>query len=63
MFDMIARIRKSAPPDSILVVEAEVPFEFSVLQDASDPKNDADAWDVRTYRPAVVGIWESKRAE
>ncbi len=63
MFDMIARIRTSAPPDSILVVEAEVPFDFSILQDAGDPKNDADAWDVRTYRPAVVGIWESKRTD
>ncbi len=63
MFDVIARIRTSAPPESILVVEAEVPFDFSVLQDAEDPKNDADAWDVRTYQPAVVGIWESKRTD
>jgi 16S rRNA (guanine966-N2)-methyltransferase len=63
MFDMIAGIRTSSPPESILVVEAEVPFDFSVLQDAEDPKNNADAWDVRTYQPAVVGIWESKRAD
>ena len=38
MFDMIARIRTAAPPDSILVVEAEVPFDFSVLQDAARSK-------------------------
>jgi 16S rRNA (guanine(966)-N(2))-methyltransferase RsmD len=60
MLDLIARIRTSAPPDSILVVEAEVPFDFGLIQNAADA-NDSDAWDIRTYQPAIVGIWESNQ--
>jgi 16S rRNA (guanine966-N2)-methyltransferase len=50
MLDLISRIREAAPPDSILIVEAEVPFDFTVLP---------GEWDVRTYNPAAVGIWHN----
>ncbi|HEX4414898.1 MAG TPA: RsmD family RNA methyltransferase, partial [Lacipirellulaceae bacterium] len=30
MLDLLGRVRKAAPPDSILVVEAEAPFDFDV---------------------------------
>ena len=51
MLDLIFRIRETAPLDSIVIVEAETPFDFVTLP---------GEWDVRTYSPAVVGIWHSK---
>jgi 16S rRNA (guanine966-N2)-methyltransferase len=53
--DQLAQLLSStlqkAPPGSFLVVEAETPFDFSPLETLGD-------WDVRTYRPAVIGILE-----
>jgi 16S rRNA (guanine966-N2)-methyltransferase len=57
MLDLIARMREHAPAGSILVVEAEEPFDFDVIRGANTPADEANAWDVRTYVPAVVGIW------
>lgn len=58
MLDLVKRIQQNAPPGSILVVEAEEPFDFGALQN-DDTGGDSAAWDVRTYLPAVVGIWRS----
>jgi 16S rRNA (guanine966-N2)-methyltransferase len=51
MLDLISRIRELAPPDSIVIIEAEAPFDFAILP---------GEWDVRTYSPAIVGIWHDK---
>jgi hypothetical protein len=62
MLDLIARIREQAPADSILVVEAEEPFNFDLIRGASPAPEFTDEWDVRTYLPAIVGIWHKKVA-
>ena len=36
MLDLISRIMQSAPRDSILVVEADEPFDFDIIRDAAD---------------------------
>ena len=59
MLDLIARVRESAPSDSILIVEAEEPFDFSVIREADKSLKVAGTWDIRTYLPAVVGIWQA----
>ncbi len=51
--DMLGLIRKCmevAPPDSAVIVEADGEFDFQQLPQA-------DAWDVRAYSPAVLGLW------
>ncbi len=49
MVALVARAVDLAPPESTIVVEADDRFDFDNLPEA-------DCWDVRTYRPAVVGI-------
>jgi 16S rRNA (guanine966-N2)-methyltransferase len=51
MLDLVGRIDQYAPPDSILVVEADERLDFELLT-----SDDPSAWIVRTYAPAVVGI-------
>lgn len=41
----------SAPPGSLVVVESDERFDPSLLPEP-------DAWDVRVYRPAVIGLFE-----
>ena len=50
MLALIGSVMDAAPPASILVVEADERFDFSLLPEES-------AWDVRNYAPAVVGVW------
>lgn len=57
MLDLITRVRRFAPPDSLLVVEAEEPFNFDVLRQTADSDQNDEGWDIRTYLPAIVGIW------
>jgi 16S rRNA (guanine966-N2)-methyltransferase len=59
VFDLIRRVQERAPTDSILVVEAEEPFDFDVIRTAQSAAGKAGEWDVRAYRPAVVGIWQN----
>ncbi len=47
---LVERLMKAAPVDSLFAVEADERFDFGQL-----PR--ADEWDVRTYPPAVVGVW------
>ena len=49
MVGLIGRVVDSCPPESIVVVEADESFDFGLLPQA-------DRWDVRNYRPAVVGL-------
>lgn len=48
--EMISRVQATAPPESVVVVEADGAFDFALLPAA-------EAWDVRPYPPAVIGIW------
>ena len=48
---MLARLIEAASAESVFVVEADERFDFNVLPHAGE-------WDVRTYEPAHVGIWE-----
>ena len=50
MIELIRSVMDAAPPGSILVVESDERFDFGQLP--SDLP-----WDVRTYAPAVVGVW------
>jgi 16S rRNA (guanine966-N2)-methyltransferase len=55
MLDLISRVREYAPPGSILLVEADDPFDFELLRgDATS--DEYQAWDVRSYPPAVIGV-------
>jgi 16S rRNA (guanine966-N2)-methyltransferase len=56
MLELIHRIQKSAPGGTILIIEADDAFDFELLRDA-DGDAEATHWDVRTYAPAVVGLW------
>ena len=49
LIELLHGLAKSAPPGSLLVVEAEVPFDFADLKLTGE-------WKTRTYRPAEVGI-------
>ncbi len=49
MLALIGRVIELAPSGSIVVVEADEPFDISRLPQAGD-------WDVRSYPPAVVGL-------
>lgn len=56
MIELIGRIQEFAPPDSILVLEADEQSDFdSLLQDQTSNGD----WDRRVYAPAVVGIWRN----
>jgi 16S rRNA (guanine966-N2)-methyltransferase len=50
MLDLLAGLIQAAPRESIFVVEADGRFQFEQLPDPQ-------AWDVRTYPPAAVGIF------
>jgi 16S rRNA (guanine966-N2)-methyltransferase len=59
MQKMLVTLRDRAPAGSALVVESEAPFDFETFW--------PDDWDVRSYPPALVGLWhkptESETAE
>lgn len=57
MLDVISRVMDASPPSSILVVEADGRFEFSAMPLRSASSDIESPWDVRTYPPAVVGVW------
>jgi 16S rRNA (guanine966-N2)-methyltransferase len=50
MTDLIARLIESAPPESVFVVESDARFHREQLPEP-------DAWDVRSYPPAIVAIY------
>jgi 16S rRNA (guanine966-N2)-methyltransferase len=50
MLLLIGNLMAAAPSESIFVVEADARFDFARLPQA-------DQWDVRTYPPAVIGIY------
>jgi 16S rRNA (guanine966-N2)-methyltransferase len=56
MLDLIGRIQALAAPHSILIVEADEQFQFDLLRDAGE-RSETSPWDVRSYAPALVGVW------
>jgi 16S rRNA (guanine966-N2)-methyltransferase len=53
MLELISNVMQAAPPASIVVVEADERFDPALL-----PSGDGrEPWDVRSYSPAVVGVW------
>ena len=53
MLDLLSGLIQAAPDGSVFVVEADVRFDFGQLPDYSK-------WDVRSYPPAVVGIFRKE---
>ncbi|MAT72065.1 MAG: hypothetical protein CMJ58_21375 [Planctomycetaceae bacterium] len=56
MLDLIARVVAVAPPESIVLVEADERFDFTLLPEGVAADRRGDGWQVRTYAPAVVGV-------
>ena len=56
MLMLIDAILKHAPPESMLVVEADQRFDFSILPGRVKEHRSESGWDVREYAPAVVGV-------
>jgi 16S rRNA (guanine966-N2)-methyltransferase len=56
MLDLIRRIQGSSPAGSVLVVEADERFDFDALR-GEHASGASGEWTIRTYPPAVVGIW------
>jgi 16S rRNA (guanine966-N2)-methyltransferase len=53
MLRLIETVCERAPAGSIVVVEADKQFDFGLLPHA-------EAWDVRDYSPAIVGLWHKE---
>lgn len=56
MHTLIEQLQRELPAESLLVVEADERFDYSPLQEAAAK----GAWDIRTYSPAVVGVWQKE---
>jgi 16S rRNA (guanine966-N2)-methyltransferase len=57
MLDLIGTVLDHAPEGSIMIVEADERFDFELLPGAVAVERHDKGWDVRTYSPAVVGVW------
>ena len=51
MLELLRRLLDVAPAKSLFAVEADERFDFGLLPNAAD-------WDIRSYPPAILGIWE-----
>jgi 16S rRNA (guanine966-N2)-methyltransferase len=56
MRDLVQRIQQHAPSSSILIVEAEEPFDFQALCESGVTQSPLQ-WNIRAYRPAIIGLW------
>jgi 16S rRNA (guanine966-N2)-methyltransferase len=56
MLMLVEALVRHAPPQSILVVEADGRFDFSSLPGDVKHHRSETGWDVREYPPAVVGV-------
>ena len=59
MYDLIQQIQRYAPATSVLVVEADERLDFQALS-REGASNERGQWNVRSYPPAVVGIWRKE---
>jgi len=60
MLDLINALVEHAPIGSIFLVEADERFDFNLLPGGVADHRKDPGWDVRTYSPAVVGVWEKE---
>lgn len=57
MLELINEVIKQAPSESMILIESDERFDFNLLPgDVKETRYDT-GWDVRTYSPAVVGVW------
>jgi len=59
MLSLIADLIEHAPPGSIFLVESDERFDFDLLPGGVRKEKKGPGWDVRTYAPAVVGVWRT----
>ncbi|MGL4511831.1 MAG: RsmD family RNA methyltransferase [Lacipirellulaceae bacterium] len=59
MLALVEGVLEHAPPDSLLVVEADQRFDFALLPGNVRETRHDTGWDVREYHPAVVGVWRT----
>jgi 16S rRNA (guanine966-N2)-methyltransferase len=57
MLELIAAILEHMPAESIMVVEADEAFDFNMLPGHVAENRRDEGWQIRSYPPAVVGIW------
>lgn len=57
MLTLIQAVIDHAPLESIVLVEADERFDFHLLPGGVAKGRHSKGWDVRTYPPAVVGVW------
>lgn len=57
MLELISAILEHMPPESIMVVEADEAFDFNMLPGHVAENRRDEGWQIRSYPPAVVGIW------
>jgi 16S rRNA (guanine966-N2)-methyltransferase len=57
MLELIAAILEHMPAESIMVVEADEAFDFNLLPGPVAEHRREEGWQIRSYPPAVVGIW------
>ncbi|QDT67341.1 Ribosomal RNA small subunit methyltransferase D [Planctomycetes bacterium MalM25] len=56
MLTLIQTLHDAAPTGSVLVIEADDRFDFSLLPGQVKQHRSETGWDVREYHPAVVGV-------
>jgi 16S rRNA (guanine966-N2)-methyltransferase len=61
MLELLATVVERSPAGSMVVVEADGRFDFAKLETLG--KRDSLRWDVRTYAPAVVGVWRDSSSQ
>lgn len=59
MLTLISAIIDRCPADSVVLVEADERFDFASLPGGVRTEKRGPGWDVRTYSPAVVGVWRT----
>lgn len=51
VLELLRKLIEQAPAESLFCVEADERFDFGLLPAS-------EAWDVRRYPPAIVGVWQ-----
>lgn len=59
MLILINALLQKAPSGSMMVIEADERFDFKLLPGHVKEHRSEEGWDVRTYNPAVVGVWRT----
>ena len=57
MLDLVSRLTDRAPAGTIILVEADERFDFGLFPEGVAQERGDPGWQVRTYAPAVVGVW------